>query len=337
MQIMRYKFFKLLVVLIAPVAVVVFGYVLTKKQNPVPAAGGKISIMVSLLPQKEFVEKVGGDKISVNVMIGLGFNEATYEPSPSQLLALQQTALYVRIGYIPFEYAYIPKIQAQNPNIKVVNAARGVPVRRFSAEEKEREEKKEHSSAAEADRTAPTANQAVESDVPESTIDPHLWLSPPLVKIQVENIYEALVELDPTNTTYYRQNANQYLIELDALHQTLQNIFANLPAQNKKLLVFHPTFGYFADTYGLEQIPIEVAGKEPTAQQLAALIERAKQENIKVVFVQKQFSTKNAQMIADALGGVTVTIDPLAPDYLENMQQMAEVMNNYLRSTSAAE
>ncbi|MCK4891224.1 MAG: zinc ABC transporter substrate-binding protein, partial [Candidatus Pacebacteria bacterium] len=102
----------------------------------------------------------------------------------------------------------------------------------------------------------------------------------------------------------------------------LKNSFSKI--QNKKILVFHPAFGYLARDYGFEQIAIEIDGKEPSAENLANIIDTAKEENIKTIFVQKQFSQKSAEAIAKQIGGSVVPLDPLADDYVENLRRIVE-------------
>ena len=243
----------------------------------------KINIMVSILPQIDFVKNIGKDKVSVETMIPPGFSPATYEPSIEQLKKLSKADLYVRIGHIPFEKTQMKRLADLNSEMEVTDSSEGI-------------------------------------EIYEN--DPHIWLSPRLVKIQVENIYLAFVEIDPENEDFYEKNKNEYLAELDNLDLELKNSFSKI--QNKKILVFHPAFGYLARDYGFEQIAIEIDGKEPSAENLANIIDTAKEENIKTIFVQKQFSQKSAEAIAKQIGGSVVPLDPLADDYVENLRRIVE-------------
>ncbi|MCK4592815.1 zinc ABC transporter substrate-binding protein, partial [Candidatus Parcubacteria bacterium] len=230
----------------------------------------KINIMVSILPQVDFVENIGKDKVSVEVMILPGFSPAIYEPSIEQLKKLSEADLYIKIGHIPFEKTQMKKLEDLNPKMKIVNSSEGI-------------------------------------DIYEN--DPHIWLSPKLVKIQVENIYLALVETDPENKSFYEKNKNEYLAKLNSLDLELKNAFSEM--KGKKVLVFHSAFGYLARDYDFEQIAIEIDGKEPSAEDLANIIDTAKKENIKTIFVQKQFSQKSAEAIAKQIDGSVVPLDPL--------------------------
>lgn len=259
-------------------------FIVTKIENtPTNDSDEKINIVVSILPQVDFVENIGKDKVSVSVMIPPGSNPATYEPSIEQLKKLSDADLYIKIGHIPFEKTQMKKLADLNSEMKITDSSEGI-------------------------------------EIYEN--DPHIWMSPILVKIQVENICRALMGIDSENKDFYEQNKNEYLAELDNLNLELKNAFSEM--QDKKILVFHPAFGYMARDYGFEQIAIEIEGKEPSAENLANIIDLAKKENIKTIFVQKQFSTKSAEAIARQINGNVVPLDPLAEDYIENLRRIGE-------------
>lgn len=151
--------------------------------------------------------------------------------------------------------------------------------------------------------------------------DPHIWLSPALVKIQSQTIYNTLAELDPAHIDQFKANLDAFLSDIDQLDTQIRTTIAN--TRSKKFIVFHPAWGYFARDYGLEEIPIEVGGQEPSAQELAGVIQLAKDENIKVVFVQPEFSQENAKTIAREIGGEVLSVNPLASDWLTNLQKVS--------------
>ena len=247
----------------------------------------KINIVVSILPQVDFAKNIGKDKVSVEAMIPSGFSPAVYEPSIEQLKKISRADLYIKIGHIPFERSQMEKLKDLNSKMKVIDSSKGIEV---------------------------------------YNSDPHIWLSPKLVKTQIENICNALVKIDPKNKNFYKKNKNEYLILLNNLDLELQDVFSKM--QGKKILVFHPAFGYLARDYGFEQIAIEINGKEPSAENLAKIIDTAKKENIKTIFVQKQFSQKSAESIARQIGGNVVSLDPLAEDYIENLRRIGIKIGN---------
>ncbi len=149
-------------------------------------------------------------------------------------------------------------------------------------------------------------------------MDPHIWLSPLNAKIMVQNIYEGLVQVDPGNRAYYEQNRDTYLQKLTKLDQDIREDLSRV--NNRKFMVYHPAFGYFAKEYNLTLLPIEAEGKEPTAVGMAHLIEQAKEHNIRVIFASPQFNPQSAEVIAKAIDGRVVFIDSLARDYIVNMR-----------------
>ena len=139
----------------------------------------------------------------------------------------------------------------------------------------------------------------------------------------VENIYEGLAKIDPENKTYYAQNRDAYLKELDTLDARIREKLEGKTERN--FMVYHPAWGYFAADYNLTMIPVEIEGKEPSAQDLAKVISLAKEKQVKVIFVQPQFSTRSAQSVAEEIGGEVVAVDPLAKDYIANMDNVSDI------------
>ncbi len=244
----------------------------------------KLTVTVSIIPQQYFVERIGGTRVTVNVMVMPGASPATYEPRAEQLAALSNSAAYFSIG-VPFEDAWLEKIAAANPKMLLVDTTQGI--RRM-----------DH--------------------------DPHIWLSPRLVKIQARTIAQALSQLDPAHQAEYQVNLDAFLSEIDTLDAELRQTLSDVP--QRKFMVFHPSWGYFARDYGLEQIPVEVGGQEPSAAELAALIQQAQANDIHVIFAQPEFSTRAAQTIANEIGGQVVLISPLALDWPANLRRVAQAI-----------
>jgi zinc transport system substrate-binding protein len=264
----------------------------------------KIQVFVSILPQAYFVEQVGGEYVSVHVLVGPGQSPATYEPSPKQLAALSEAPLYFRIG-VPFEQHLIDKIKSTFHNLRIVDTREGVPLRDIEGNGHD-----DHDHA--------------------GGKDPHIWLSPPLVKIQADDICRALCAYDSVHAAYYWKNLEAFETLLDETDAEIKKELA--PFKGSRFYAFHPSYGYFGDEYGLVQLAVEIEGKEPSARQLTELIERARAEKVKVIFVQPQFAVKTAETIAKAIGGKVVELDPLAEDYLKNLKYMAGAMARALSS-----
>ncbi len=301
----RFKRFLALTLLTALLA----GAVVACGNRPGPAGVGKLNVVVSIAPQRYFVERIGGDHVNVSVMVEPGASPATYEPRPEQLKALSGAVAYFSIG-VPFEDVWLDKIAAVNERMMIVDTIADIERMPMEAHRHEGEEEGEHERAV----GAP---------------DPHVWLSPELVKVQSQVICEALIELDPEHEEEYKANLDAFIADIDELEADIRTTLSGL--KGNKFMVFHPSWGYFARDFGLEQIPIEVGGQEPSAQELAHLIEVAKAEGIQVVFAQPEFSTEDAETIAKEIGGEVLLISPLDPNWLENMrhvaQTFAEVLN----------
>ncbi|SKA79634.1 zinc transport system substrate-binding protein [Thiothrix eikelboomii] len=297
------------------------GYLVSLMPNSLAAE--PLHIFVSVVPQKYFAEQVGGDQVKVEPMVQPGFSPETYEPTAQQISALAKAQLYVRVG-MPFEDAWMQRIQGVNPNIKVIDARDGVKLRHLEAHSHT-----EHDTAHEADQgiahkteqqtKAEPAAQAVKAEP-----DPHLWVSPRIAKQMAQQLAEHFSRLRPEQSELFKQNYAQLAAELDQLDQELIELFKD--KQNLKFMVFHPAWGYLADAYGLQQIPIEVDGKEPGAKALAAIIAAAQHEQVTMIFVQPQFSQRAAEQVAKAIQGKVVSIDNLAEDYIPNLRKAARLI-----------
>lgn len=268
-------------------------------------------VVVSLPPQKYFVQKIGKDLVDVQVMVQSGVNPHAYEPTPRQMVNLSRAKLYFAIG-VAFETAKLTKLLSANPKIRIVNTDHGIRKMPLPV-----------------DYSHGAADATNNGHHDPGTLDPHIWLSPRLVMTQVRTITDALKEIDPAHSPFYEANCKTFMAELEGLDARLTKIFAN--RRGLQFLVYHPSWGYFAHTYGLEQIPIELEGKHPKPAQLTALIEHARERAITVIFVQPQLSSKSATLIAREIGGQVVVADPLAADWMENMQEVASKFDAALR------
>ncbi|MBL0716592.1 MAG: zinc ABC transporter substrate-binding protein [Desulfosarcina sp.] len=252
-----------------------------------------LSIVVSIQPQAYFVKRIGGDRVLVNVLIHSGKNPATYAPTPVQISTLLRSRVYFSIG-VPFENAFINKIKSLSKQIQVVDTRKGIKLRKMDGQ----------------------------NDSTGGGNDPHIWMSPALVKIQAETIYKTLVKLDPKGEVKYRAGLNSFLNDLDLLDKKISLALA--PVKGRSIFVFHPVFGYFADAYDLKQIAVEMGGKSPKGKTISEFIKKAKKDGVRVVFVQPQFDSSAASKIASAINGVVVPLDPLNENYITNMEEMAE-------------
>ena len=265
--------------------------------------GDQLGVVVSIPPQAQFVERIGGDLVRVTVMVPSGASPHQYEPSPSQLAAVADASLYVAVGSgIEFEIAWLDRIRSANPDIPLVVSAAGI-------------------------EPAPASAQVVRGEAhvaggeaPET--DPHVWVSPRNAAVMARNTCDGLVAVDPAHAGRYEAGLDSLLAELDSLDRAIRASLAN--ASRRRFLVYHPSWGYFARDYGLEQIAIEHEGKEPSARGIAEIVETARRLGIVVIFASPQFTVRSAEIVAREIGGRVALVDPLGRDYLATMRAAAE-------------
>ncbi len=284
-------------------------------------ADSKKVVFVSILPQKFFVEKISGGLVEAEVMVPPGASPATYEPKPSQMRKLAASKAYFSIG-VPFEKVWLGRIAGVSPEMTIIRTDAGIRKREMLAHHHQEEHHKSHGKGHEVHEKKHDIHKDVHHH--QAGLDPHIWLSPKLLKKQLVNTTEGLKKLFPEYSERFAGNLHSFLKEVDKLDRELQTIFKD--RYGMKFMVFHPSWGYFADNYGLEQVAIEVEGKDPKPAQLQKLITHARENKIKVIFVQPQFSTKSARIIAREIGGEMIFIDQLAENWLENMADVARKM-----------
>lgn len=283
---------KLLIVLvILIIAGSVIGYFALQKSSN-NNLNGKIGVVVSLGPEVEWVNAVGGDKVNVSLMVPSGSDPHTYEPLPNQLTQVSYAKMYIEIGSsIEFENNYMDKIKEANPNMLVVNASQGIQLIPNSAE-----------------------NEA-------ETVDPHVWADPKNAKIMVNNIYNSLVQEDPADKEYFQKNRDQYLQQLDQLDKNTTQLLKG--KQNTTILIFHPAFGYYAKDYNLTIVGAMINDEEPSPQRIAMMVDIAKKNNIMIVYSEPQYDPKFMQSLASQINGQVLTVSDLDEHYIQNMNNVA--------------
>ncbi|MDY0220280.1 MAG: zinc ABC transporter substrate-binding protein [Desulfobacterium sp.] len=248
-----------------------------------------MTVFVSIQPQAYFVERIANERVIVKVLVPPGKSPAVYSPIPSQMTELAGAGLFFTIG-VPFERSFMPKIKGAASGVTIVDTTQGIALRRFA----------------------------------NGGIDPHVWMSPVLVKQQAKNICNALCQALPESADYFRANLELFQADLDQLDESIAKALG--PVAGENIFVFHPVFGYFADRYGLIQMAVEVEGKAPRGRALTNFIQQARAARVRVVFVQPQFDTRTANKIARAVNGVVIALDPLAGDYMNNLTAMAQTI-----------
>ncbi|MFA5629513.1 MAG: zinc ABC transporter substrate-binding protein [Dehalococcoidales bacterium] len=248
-----------------------------------PANGDTLKIIASITPVADFIKQVGGDKVEVTIMVPAGASPHSYEPSTGQMVAVSEANIFVKVGSgVDYEVAWMDKIIGMNKEMLIVDCSKGIEI---------------------------------------VNGDPHIWTSPLNAKQMVQNIYNGLISEDPANKDYYKANYENYIAELNDLHDYIGKIFEGY--QNRSYLIYHPSFGYFSSLYGLNQIPIEQEGKEPTPKIMQHSIDQATEYNLNYVYADPQSATSYAEAIAKGISGSVLYIDPLPSSYISSMRDTA--------------
>jgi len=262
-----------------------------------------VAVCVSIPPQAYLAERIGGSNVIVHVFVSQGQDPHTFQPTPKQLVTLGKARLYFKIGF-PFETRILEKLTRTHRKLGVVDVSAGISRRVLSAHG-------DHG-----------------HDVER---DPHVWMSPRHLKIIARNMATAMSGSDPGRTRDYEANLQKLTADLDAADRRLRDVLG--PYKGERFFVFHPSFGYFGDEYGLEQVAVEVEGKAPTPRQIMELTRRARAENVRIIFTQPQFDRRSAQTVAGAIGGAVVPLDPLAKDVLDNLERIGAEIRKSLDSS----
>jgi zinc transport system substrate-binding protein len=259
-----------------------------------------ILVVTSIAPHAALIESLGGDRVTVTTLVPPGADPHTFEPLPSDMRTMSRARVYFTAG-LPFEDAWLERISGSCPGLTVVSLQAGLPLVPLEAHG-------EHS-----------------HDEPGGIeVDPHTWLSPELVSRQVGIIDSVLVMLDPSARSFFTELGNGAEEELDSLQTRLHAILDPLP--QRSFLVLHPSYGYFADEFGLEQIAIEVDGSEPTPSEMAAITELARDRGLGFVIASPQFSTRTAEAMSAELGIPVLVHDPLRGDWMAGLEDLASII-----------
>jgi zinc transport system substrate-binding protein len=263
-------------------------------------AAPRIQTMVTVPPQRYFVERIGGERVAVAVMVPPGFDPHTYEPRPAQLIALQRAQVYFALGDA-FEGAWLGRLVADGQGARIVRTDAGI-------------------------RKLDSGRAGGGGD--DRGGDPHIWLSPPLVKVQARHIRDGLIAADEPGRAAYAANYERFAAELERMDGDFKALFRDAP--QREFVVFHPAWTYFAQAYGLTQTAVEVEGKSPTPLQMQRLVERMRQRRIRVVFAQPQRSLRLAETVAASVGARVVVADDLAENWEDNLRSVARQLRSAL-------
>lgn len=254
----------------------------------------KPTLTVTIEPLRFFTEAIAGEHYNVVSMVPAGSNPETYDPTPQQLVTLNKSVAYLRIGYIGFEQAWMERLQANAPDLPVFDTSKDVELMEGHSH----------------------------GDTP--AVEPHIWNSTRNARTIADNIFRALCQLDADHTDYYRERLNRLNHCIERTEQTIRTLLPEVKSET--FLIYHPALTYFARDYGLTQISIEDDGKEPSPTHLQTLIRNCRRDKVNVIFVQQEFDTRNAQVIAREVGARIVPINPLSYDWEQEMTHIIQAL-----------
>lgn len=308
-------------IILKVIAASIFALVELMNCNTIVLAQDNLMVCVSIAPQEYFVKKIGGGLVTVEVLVPPGASPATYDPKPGQMRSLNQSRIYFSIG-VPFEKRWLETFVRYNPSLQVIETQAGIEQLPFEYD---------HDHDHESDIIHKPSYSTPQTAAPQErqTMDPHIWLSPPLVIVQAKNIHRALVIADPINQAIYDLNLQSFLGEINAIDTQFRKMFAT--QKGLEFMVFHPSWGYFAHTYGLRQLAVESFGRNPGPKKLKSLVDYAITRDIQAIFVQPQIASKYADVIASAIGGKVIIADPLALDWAKNLRRISIQLKEVLR------
>jgi zinc transport system substrate-binding protein len=270
----------------------------------IPGSGNKI-ITVSIAPFKYFVEQIAGNDFVVNIMVPSGSDPHTYEPFPEQINKLRKSVAYISNGYLGFEMNWLDRFYEANPEMKKLSLGDMIdPI--SSVPKKERG----HIEGA----------------------DPHYWVSPRCALMIAASVRELICELNPSQTQKYEANYLILISKIQEVDKKAKQLFSDDP--KKCFMIYHPNLAYIARDYGLEEIPVEFEGKEPTPSRMKELIDRARKDKLKSIFVQVEYDTKNAKAIAGEIGAQIILIDPLSENWQKSTTDIIDLLHKSFLESS---
>lgn len=248
--------------------------------------GNKIVLATTLLPYADFIKNIITDDFIVETVIPQGGNHETYEPTAFRIQNISKSELYFKVG-ANFDFEAAWIEKLQNINLNM---------------------------------KVIDCSQNIEL----INNNPHIWLDPQNVKIILDNILKALIETYPEHADEFKKNASSYSIKLDSLDNRILQQLDNFT--NKYLMVYHPAWKYFAKRYNLIEISVENEGKDPSPKELDDLIDIARKNNVKTIFVEPQFDAAPAKTIAKKIRASIKEINPVPENYIDGMLETAKII-----------
>lgn len=244
-------------------------------------AQAPLQVFVSIPPQRYLVERIGGEFVEVRVMLAAGQTPETFDPSLRQLKSLADSDLYFLVG-VPFESSWRKTLRRTYPDLRVIDCCEAI------------------------------------LDDDERKLDPHIWTSPVKAAELAGLVFRILAEEDPDRRNEYTANYERLLGELSELAVRARQEFSN--RRTDYFITAHASWGHMAREYGLKEVSMERNGREIGPKGMTGLLKIARREGIRTLFVQPQYRSPVVRTLADEMDADVQVLDPLAEDYISNMQ-----------------
>lgn len=266
---------------------------------------GERTITVSIAPFKYFIKEIAGGDFKVNIMVPAGADPHVYEPFPEQINQLRKSVAYISNGYLGFEMNWLDRFYETNKTMKRLSLG---------------------------DKIDPLVSEHPHEGTHVEGADPHYWVSPKCAMIMATSVKDFLIGVNPSQKEKYEANYQILILKIKEVGKKAQALFSGV--QKRSFMIYHPNLGYIARDYGLEEISVEYEGKEPPPSRLKELIDHARIDKLKTIFVQKEYDTKNAKAIAAEIGAQVRIIDPLSEDWEKATTEIIIAVHNSLIESS---
>lgn len=248
-------------------------------------------ITVTIEPLRYFAEQIAGDKFRVVTMVPKGSSPETYEPTAQQMVELAGSQLYVEVGGLGFERTWLRRMRQELPHLIVVDASEDI---------------------------VPLGSAG------GGQADPHTWTSPANALLIARSIYRGMSMVSARDSAYFKANLDSLCGRIEAADREIRNMLEN--TASRSFVIYHPALTAFAGDYGLRQLAIEENGREPSAASLQRLIKEARADGVRLMFVQKEFASRNTDIVSRGIGAKVVEINPLSYDWDKEMIKIAEAI-----------
>ncbi|MBM7606064.1 zinc transport system substrate-binding protein [Metabacillus crassostreae] len=304
----------------------------------------KLKIYTTIFPLEDFTKKIGGDLIEVESVLPPGVDGHTYEPTTKTMVDIAKSAGFIYSGFGIESFADKVQQSLEKEDVAFINAGEGIELATNEhAEDEHAHEEDEHAGeeAAHEDEHAHEEDEHAGEDATHDhgDTDPHVWLDPILSIQLAENIKNALIDLDPSNTETFEKNFETLKTQLEELDHSFEEVVAN--SEKKEILVSHAAYGYWESRYGIEQISVLGLSptEEPSQKELQNIIETAKEHKLKYIIFETNVSSNVTDIVQTEIGAEALTLsnlESITEENIKNKEDYFSLMTKNLKTLEQA-